>query len=192
MILEKELGCIEDTSVRDEVRRIISENEKWILTYPVSISGRHHPHEPTMEIHLKRVVFFAEELSIEWDLNEKDHDILIAACLLHDIGSSVITTHSLVSGPGWKAYPATGWSREGDPNLHPILGGLLIAERPFKYSREIQNLVETHMAHWHKETCREPSSLLEILCASSDYLASREALTINEEIGDVTIKKGGA
>ena len=184
MILEKELGYIEDVSVRDEVRQIISDHEEWIRTYPVSISGRHHPHEPTMEIHLQRVVFFAKELSKEWDLSKKDHDILIAACLLHDIGSSRITERILIDGDGWKAYPATGWSRKGDPNLHPLLGSLLIAERPFKYSREIQNLVETHMAHWHKKTCREPLSLLEVLCASSDYLASREYLTINEENDD--------
>ena len=180
MILQKECNYIEDSEIKRGVEAIVAGNEHWYENYPVSISGKYHKHEPTMEIHIKRCVYFAREFIRAFNLSTQESDILIAACILHDVGLSQVTRSGDVKTEGWKYYPETGWSRKGNGWDHPIRSSLVIGQKPFKNSRRIQDLVETHMEHWYSEWCRRPSNLLECLCAMCDYLASRENIEVKD------------
>ncbi len=182
MILQKELNLIKNQDVRKGVERIVNENEMWISSYPPSISGKHHKHEPVMVIHLQRTVFFAEMLSREFNVSEEERDIIIGAAILHDIGSVRITKRGMIGGPGWKYYPKSDWSRIGDGNLHPLYGSIVIGERPFRNSSRISDLVMVHMGFWYRRSCPVPrkDDLLAWILCTSDYLASRDRIVIKE------------
>ncbi len=161
-------------------------NEPWYEECPPSISGKYHKHEPTMEIHIQRCVYFAREFIKAFNLSDEEADILIGACILHDVGLSQITRKGNIHVEGWDYYPVTGWSKKGNGWDHPIRSSLVIGQKPFKNSRRIQDLVETHMEHWYDDWCRKPSNLLEYLCAMCDYLASRENIKLGDIYADVS------
>jgi len=182
LVLEKEINLIQNADIKSGVLQIVSKHQEWIRTYPTSISGKYHKHEPTMDIHLKRTVYFAKEFINEFSIKGLDADVLIAGCILHDIGLALLTRKGKVDKPNWKYYEVTGWSRRNDSkgDNHPILGSVEISKNPFPSSRRIQDLVESHMEHWNANCCRVSSDFLERLCALADYLASRENIVIKE------------
>ena len=93
----------------------------------------------------------------------------------------VITKPGEYNDPEWEYYPETYWSRKkGHGHEHPICSSLIMAQNPFKNSRRVQDLVESHMAHRYKKTCREPQNVLEYLMVIADYLASRENIDIKD------------
>jgi response regulator RpfG family c-di-GMP phosphodiesterase len=181
-MLDNEIAIIGNFDLREAVRKVISENEKWFRTYPCSITGKYHKKEPTMEIHIQRCCYFAKELCREFDMNKEDGDIILAATILHDIGLAKITysgIHPWKTFPGehgWNYYPETDWSRLGDGNDHPKLGGEIIRKLEMPFRDEIARAVERHMDHWVPGPRAE--SLLERIVAISDYLASRNEITI--------------
>jgi len=179
-MLEKEIKRITDPHIARGVRRIVKKYEDWYKEYPCSISGKYHKHEPTMEIHIERVVKVAIELSGAFNLTEHERDILIAACVLHDVGNALINRKG--KQEGWHYFEATGWSRkEGNGEEHPLLSSVVIARNLFPYCREIQDLVECHMDHWYEHVCRKAVTKLEYCMVISDYLASRDYITIKED-----------
>ena len=179
---DKWVHLIKDGEVRDGVLRLLLENEGWYYTYPVSVSGKYHKHEPNMIAHVSRCIYFAQQFVKAFNLGNESADILYAGVILHDIGCSMVTANVKVDDPGWKYYEATGWSRKnGHDLMHPIYSSIMIAANPFKHSREIQDLVECHMAHWYGDRCRQPVTMLEHLCCTCDYLASRPELKIEEK-----------
>ncbi len=76
----------------------------------------------------------------------------------------------------------TGWFQHQDlQQAHPLLSSLIVSVHPFKYSRDVQDLIEVHMSHWAKKICRQPDNLLHYIMCSADYLASRD-IKIDKEL----------
>lgn len=187
--LEQELREIKSQNIRNGTRIILTKYEEKIRNAPPSVSGKHHPWEPTCLDHLKRVFMIVKELSVEFNVTGQELDILYSATLLHDTGHYAMIHQGQTDvkgqplGDGWKYYETTGWARKGDPETHPILSSLVIATHHFECSRQVQNLVESHMSHWYARKCRAPQSLLEFILCASDYLSSCERLKI-EYVGE--------
>lgn len=180
MILEKEINLINDPELKGQIINIVTENEEWFREYPVSISGKYHRHEPTMDIHIERCVYFANELCREFDIKADQRDIIIAATILHDIGHTEIAKKGDI--PGWKYYSVTNWSCDGRNAKHPTIGADIIRQKNIKYANEIADLIAVHMSHWNKADNPEPKDLPGYIVCMADYFASRE---------EVIIKKGG-
>jgi len=178
MILEKEVNLIKNEELRSQVQSVVVEHEEYFREYPVSISGKYHKHEPTMDIHVKRTVFFSYLMCDEFDLSAQDSDILIAAAILHDIGKSEYCCKG--PKPGNQLYEGTGWSIKRGNNNHSMTGGKMIREAGIKDGDVIARIVERHMCHWDKQS-PQPESLLEYILCMADYMASREEIIIKEK-----------
>jgi len=182
-MLEREIGLIRNSDIRDGTKKIVDMLEDWYRTYPPSISGKYHKHELTMEKHIQDAVIFAEELIREFNIVGTDRDILLSGTILHDIGNSVKTFHGRKDEPGWKHYPASGWSQTGGGQQHPIDGAKIIEENPFYKSDEVAKLVRCHMSHWFRH-CPQPSTFLEYCICTADYFATKMPQLKRQILGD--------
>lgn len=181
MSLEKWISQISDEQMRESILKIYKENERWFMECPPSLSGKFHRNEATMESHSCRCCQVAAQLKRAFNLSKEDYDILISACILHDIGKSIINKKGKIDRPGWKYYGVTGWSaKKQDIEMHPILGSLIVARNKFPNSRKVQDLIECHMGHWSSSVCRQPSCRLEDLMVICDYIGSRDNIEIKE------------
>lgn len=179
-MLERELKLIVNKEIREGTEAILNKHKEWVKTFPPSPSGKHHKHEPTMEDHLIDVVACAEEIAREFKIKGEEFDILIAACLLHDIGRIKTSCLGEKNGDGWKFYSNTGWSQLDYGKRHPYDGAEVIYEMPFHKSDEIAKLVKCHMSHWYA-FCPQPTNLLEYCICMADYLATIVP-KLNEEL----------
>jgi HD superfamily phosphohydrolase YqeK len=87
-----EIGQIDDEGIKSFVRSLLLKASTfWEI--PSSFSGRYHPpdeHGPGGNVlHTKRVVRVAEVISDSYALSVEERDLIIAACLLHDVTKGV-------------------------------------------------------------------------------------------------------
>jgi HD superfamily phosphohydrolase YqeK len=90
--LLEEIGQIDDEGIKSFVRSLLLKaNTFWEI--PSSFSGRYHPpdeHGPGGNVlHTKRVVRVAEVISDSYALSVEEKDLIIAACLLHDVTKGI-------------------------------------------------------------------------------------------------------
>lgn len=178
MILQKEINLIKAEGLKTDVNRIVSENEQWYKEFPCSMSGKYHKHEPTMEIHIQRCMWFAVELCREINIEGEKRDIIFAAVILHDIGNIETSRKGKYNGD-WRYYSETGWSSQNSWS-HPTVGAEFIRKQNIIFKDKIAALIETHMSHWGKDHNPEPKTLSAYIVCIADYFASREQLVIKE------------
>ena len=95
--LLQEIGLIDDEGIKSFVRSLLLKASTfWEI--PSSFSGRYHPpdeHGPGGNaLHTKRVVRVAEVISDSYALSVEERDLIIAACLLHDITKGIASEES--------------------------------------------------------------------------------------------------
>lgn len=95
--LLQEIGLIDDEGIKSFVRSLLLKASTfWEI--PSSFSGRYHPpdeHGPGGNaLHTKRVVRVAEVISDSYALSVEERDLIIAACLLHDITKGIPSEES--------------------------------------------------------------------------------------------------
>lgn len=95
--LLQEIGLIDDEGIKSFVRSLLLKASTfWEI--PSSFSGRYHPpdeHGPGGNaLHTKRVVRVAEVISDSYALSIEERDLIIAACLLHDITKGIPSEES--------------------------------------------------------------------------------------------------
>lgn len=138
-----------------------------------------HDHHPADERgiwgnlrHTKRVVKIAQLLSQAEKLSEHEHDLLIAASIIHDTGK----------------YGVDGKSAKIQDN-HPELIRLMIPKELIVGDiDEILSIVETHMGQWGNI---QPITKLQKLCHYADYIASRDDINIPMTLTTDSQIKGG-
>lgn len=179
---------IKDKDIREGVEKIVYKHYFVFQYYLCSFSGRFHPREKYLYQHVERCVYFAKHLLDEFKIHPFQRDVIIAACILHDIGKLycaydhkhtpnqyITTIQNRVSQCQMQYHENTGWyQNQTFQRLHPILSSFIIGAHPFKQCRQVQDLVEIHMSHWSKQACRQPDNILHYIMCSSDYLASRD------------------
>jgi len=172
-MLERELKLIKNVSIREGTMYLVETHKDWIKICPPSPSGKFHSHENTMEEHIIDVVACAEEIAREFKIQGDDFDVLISACILHDIGRVKSTKLGRVEGDDdkWKYYSTTGWSQYDYGKKHPFESNDIIKEKPFHMSDRVRDLVKSHMSHWYPYA-PQPTTLLQYCMCMSDYLAT--------------------
>jgi response regulator RpfG family c-di-GMP phosphodiesterase len=163
---------IKNRELREIVIEILKEKLETIKTMPASISGKYHLGE-TVEQHLIRTMAFAALFVQEFNLNQKDTDVLYASALLHDIANCYYTT---------KEYGVYHREKEAT-DYHPILGMFILGKKMIERNQlnpliiETALAISTHMSHWYNKNPL-PRTDIEKFLAMSDYLASRKEIKL--------------
>jgi hypothetical protein len=181
-----EINLIVDESIKSFVRSILIRNDLfWKI--PSSFSGKYHPSDEHGEggnvLHTKRVVRIAWYMSESYSLSQEEKDIVIAACLLHDLCKGV---HQ--GGSDDCRY---------DP-MHPYTVGNFISscqEKDKKFASEsesstlflsedivqsILRLVRCHLGPWSPIPETYPITYLDYIVHLSDNIASKVHLIIED------------
>jgi len=171
--LQEEFNLITNPLMRTWIDECIfySPANYWIK--PSGFYDGHHPKDEHSEwgnlIHVKRTIKIAAILADIENLSNHEHNILIAALLIHDIGKygldgknpKIIKEHPLIV-------------REMISNFH------LTTNLDKTIVDDILSLVETHMGRWHNP---RPSTLLQWVCHYADCIASQPDLVIPVSLG---------
>lgn len=87
--LEQEINSIKNENLRQFILNCFAKGPQEFFKIPASSSGRFHPEQSNGEggliNHTKMVCRFANILSRAYDIRQEKTDMIIAACLLHDL-----------------------------------------------------------------------------------------------------------
>lgn len=77
----------------------ITPNAFWHL--PASKTGKYHPEQSLGEAglvrHVLATIYFAKELYTCYNCTKHEKDIILSACILHDIGKAMYEPHDIVA-----------------------------------------------------------------------------------------------
>jgi hypothetical protein len=159
--LTTELERISNLELREYVKTCIKQTPGLFWKKPSAFYIGHHPQDEIADWgnlrHVKRVVSIAMILRDIENLPDNDSNILIASCILHDIGK----------------YGIDGLAPKIQSN-HPQLATHIIPQGHV-YRNDIIKTIEAHMGRWGKVL---PSNTIEKLCHYADCIASRTSLNI--------------
>jgi hypothetical protein len=181
-----EINMIIDESIKSFIRSILMRSEIfWKI--PSSFSGKYHPSDEHgvggNVIHTKRVVRIASHMCESYSLTQEEKDIVIAACLIHDLCKGIDT-----DGSDNPCY---------DP-MHPYTVGKFIAscqEKDKKFAsvaesstlflseeivQSILRLVRCHLGPWSPIPETYPITYLDYIVHLSDNIASKIHLIIQD------------
>lgn len=176
--LLEEINLIKDEPIKSFVRSILLRADAfWKM--PSSFSRRYHPIDEHEEggnvLHTKRVVRAANIMCDSHSLTDEDRDIVLAACLLHDI------TKGIDIGQDKMQY---------DP-MHPYTVGYFVKkcqEDDKNYATESQSstiylseeavqsilrLVRCHLGPWSPVPETIPITYLDMIVHIADNIASK-------------------
>lgn len=177
--LLEEIDLISDDTIKSFVRSILLRAEIfWKI--PSSFSGKYHPADEHNEggnvIHTKRVVRVASIMSDSYSLSAEERDLVLAACLLHDLCKGVVSEDKC--------------SFQYDP-MHPYTVGKFIAHcqnDDKKFANESQSstlflgedivqsilrLVRCHLGPWSPVPETYPITYLDYIVHIADNIASK-------------------
>lgn len=176
MVLENELWLIKNKEIREGTKKILGAAPEYFKTIPASSTGKYHPKyalgEGGLVRHVKAAIRIALELfrMEEYDFDETQQDIIIAALILHDC---------------WKNGETNGGNTV---HAHPLIAAekiQLAHDLPYNYI--IACAVHSHMGQWVRNDHSDvilprPHSRLEKFVHLCDYLASRRILEVNFDV----------
>lgn len=182
-----EINYIFDESIRSFVRAILLRASSF-WTIPSSFSGKYHPSDEHNAggnvLHTKRVVRAAKIMSESYSLGREDTDIILAACILHDVTKGI-----KLEGEDSFHY---------DP-MHPYTVGRLVKkcqEEDKKYASESQSstlylseetvqsilrLVRCHLGPWSPVPETIPITYMDMIVHMADNIASKLHYVVDGE-----------
>lgn len=182
----KELNLIVDPKIKDWTEKTLEVVRDAFWRIPASSTGKYHPQctnkDGGLIIHVKRVVYLADRLTFAWNIKEQNRDIVIAACILHDIAKT---------GKDSGAYI--------DYVNHPInaadifkktIGLLPKDETPEDSMFKISQCIKYHMGLWTPNSIKKPLNkytALELATYTCDYMASTKDLVTPVD-GEYTVE----
>jgi len=182
-----EINYIKDTSIRKDLRKLISMLPDYFFEIPTSSTGKYHPKfaagEGGLVRHTKAAVRIAYELlnnSVTGNrFSDRDKDLIIMALVLHD---------GLKCGNEKSKYTKFD---------HPLLISMLIMKNKSKLTldvddiRKVCSMIESHMGEFTvdpntlKEVLPKPRTEMQRFVHMCDYLASRKFLNIEFNDGEI-------
>ena len=176
--LKPELNLIKRDVIRNWTEATLKNVPEYFWKAQASSTGKYHPactiKEGGLITHVKRVVYLANRLCEGWGLFELDRDVVIAACILHDIAKTSRITGSyqdFVNHPlNAHKYYALGCELNKEPSNTTI--------------RLIDEAVRNHMGRWTPDCIKKDIvdySLVELVVYTSDYLAATKTLATPED-----------
>lgn len=174
-----ELEMITDDAIRSFTRSILLKSKNfWDI--PSSFSGKYHPADEHgvggNVLHTKRVVRIANSISESYALANDERDIVLAACILHDVCKGIEKD----DGTGCKYDP-----------MHPYTVNRLV-EQCLKHDKNFSNesqsstlyvsediihsilrLIRSHLGPWSPIPETYPITYLDYIVHISDNIASK-------------------
>jgi hypothetical protein len=184
--LMSEIELIEDEGIKSFVRSVLLKASTfWEI--PSSFSGKYHPqdeHGPGGNVlHTKRVVRVASIMADSYSLGEEERDLVIAACLLHDVTKGIPSEEN-----GMFHY---------DP-MHPYTVNKFVTDC-IKYDKEYANdshsstlfigeeslqsilrLVRCHLGPWSPVPETYPITYMDYIVHLADNIASKIHIIIED------------
>jgi len=174
-----EIDLISEDAIKSFVRSVLLRSDVfWKI--PSSFSGKYHPSDEHgvggNVLHTKRVVRLAMIMAESYSLSPEETDIVLAACLLHDVCKGVVASE-------------TGECRY-DP-MHPYTVAKFISycqDEDKKFANEAQSstlflgeelvqsilrLVRCHLGPWSPVPETYPITYLDYIVHLSDNIASK-------------------
>jgi hypothetical protein len=174
-----EIDLISDDSIKSFVRSVlVRAGIFWKI--PSSFSGKYHPSDEHNEggnvLHTKRVVRIANIMSESYSLSFEERDVVLAACLLHDLCKGIVSSDDD--------------SFHYDP-MHPYTVGKFVEycqNDDKKFANESQSstlfvgeeivqsilrLVRSHLGPWSPVPETYPITYLDYIVHLSDNIASK-------------------
>jgi len=185
-VMETEIKLIQDETIKEWVRETLQNVPEYFFEGPASSTGRYHPlctiRKGGIVIHTKRVVYMANRLCEGWNIAGRNRDILISACILHDIAKV---------GKGNSSYE--------DYLNHPINAEKYFAKDKWPEKdditfEQIRECVRYHMGCWSPSSIKKPLSQykpLELATYTCDYLAATRDLALPADGIDEYAYKSG-
>ncbi|MCK9543590.1 MAG: HD domain-containing protein [Novosphingobium sp.] len=171
-IFNNELNLIKNHDVRKWTKDTLENAPDYFWIAQASSSGKYHPactnRKGGLLIHVKRVVYLANRLCEGWGLFGIERDIVLSACILHDIAKTADKDFIYHAINAEKYY--------ADHNKNDII-----------YCK-IDESICHHMGRWTIDDIKKPIvdySLIELAVYTCDYMATTKTLVTpvdNEEI----------
>jgi len=181
-----EINFIEDESIQSFVRSVLLKCDIF-WNIPSSFSGKYHPpdeHGPGGNVlHTKRVVRIANIMCDSYSISSEERDIIIAACLLHDITKGIASEQDgMFHYDPMHPYTVNKFvmncmehDREyaNDTNS----SSLFIAEENVQ---SILRLIRCHLGPWSPVPETLPITYMDYIVHISDNIASKIHLIIDD------------
>lgn len=177
--LLEEIEYISDDAIKSFVRSVLLRADKF-WTIPSSFSGRYHPADEHgvggNVLHTKRVVRIANLMSDSYVLSPEERDIVLAACLLHDVckGTRKDGSDECKYDP---MHPYTvgklvEYCQQEDKNFanESMSSTLFVSE---EIVQSILRLVRCHLGPWSPIPETYPITYLDYIVHLSDNIASK-------------------
>jgi HD superfamily phosphohydrolase YqeK len=189
--LLKEINLIKDESIKSFVRSVLLRaNSFWKI--PSSFSGKYHPIDEHNEggnvLHTKRVVRAANVMCDSHTLADDDRDIVLAACLLHDLTKGMDVEKELFQYDPMHPYtvgPFVKRCQDYDKNYasENQSSTIYLAE---EVVQSILRLVRCHLGPWSPVPETNPITYLDMIVHLADNIASKVHYVVD---GDDVIKE---
>lgn len=177
--LLEEIEYISDDAIKSFVRSVLLRADKF-WTIPSSFSGKYHPSDEHgiggNVLHTKRVVRIANLMSDSYVLSPEERDIVLAACLLHDVckGISKDGSDDCKYDP---MHPYTvgrlvEYCQQEDKNFanESMSSTLFVSE---EIVQSILRLIRCHLGPWSPIPETYPITYLDYIVHLSDNIASK-------------------
>ena len=175
--LNNEIELIQHYGIRTLVKRTLALAPECFWTMPASTSGKHHPEislgEGGLIRHTKAVVKLTQMMLETLELQPVQRDCAIAAAILHDCCKKADDEEH--TAPDHPLRAAHLWI-----DNYFADSGLI----EFAVATEVYLIIRSHMGRWNTSKhapgleLPKPTSTLERLVHTADYLASRKDITI--------------
>lgn len=182
-----EISLINDDGIMSFVRSVLLKAEGF-WSIPSSFSGKYHPADEHGEggnvLHTKRVVRIASILAESYSLSSEEKDVVIAACLLHDITKGTLDLNDECSFHYDPMHPYTVSKFVEKCQLHDKEYGndaqstsLFISEESVQ---AILRLVRCHLGPWSPVPETYPITYLDYIVHIADNIASKIHIVIED------------
>lgn len=185
---------IKNERIRAAIKECSEDYRRILRIVPASFSGHHHPIEDRdvggLLRHIEKVAWFILEAKREFQLNDEQVDVLLAAAFFHDISVCEITSKTdrceiieRLDGSKEIIRRFILTRNEEEFKKHPIQSSNIASKYLFKAgvnantTHKIKSLIECHMSHWYSN-CPQPKKFLEYLFCLADYFTTRENVTL--------------
>jgi len=183
--LRYELNLIQDINIRNWTEATLKNVPNYFWIAQASSSGKYHPacvcQEGGLIIHVKRVVYLANHLCEGWGLFDIDRDIVLSACILHDIAKTPSAKYAQKYG-----MKTTNEDYENHPlNAYKYYSKNSIVDQEQSTKAIIDECICYHMGRWTPEKVKKEItdySLVELAVYTADYLASRKDLITPKDL----------
>lgn len=173
-ILNNELDYINIPDIKEWTKKTLNNVPNYFWIAKASSSGRWHPEctnkEGGLIVHVKRVVYLANRLCEGWGITSVDRDIVISACILHDIAKV----------PSTKFMHLYGMNvTDEDFTNHPLNAYKYFVWNDNSYIYRIKKAIELHMGLWTPDKIKKPLyeySLIELAVYTCDFMATTKTL----------------